>query len=144
MKIKTRNYLLLLAGAISEIALPSISMASEEATLPRLPMETGSLLDISGGLIAVVFAILLLGTIYAKIQGVGRGSKGIINVVATQAIGPKEKIAIVEVAEKQLLIGMTTTTVQTLHVFDERVAKAPEPKTPFAERLRETMRGLQK
>ena len=123
---------------------PEIVWSRENTSLPRVPIESGNLLDISGGLVAVVFAILLLGAMYAKFQGMGRGSNGIINVIATQAIGPKEKIAIVEVAKKQLLIGMTSTSVQTLHVFDEPAAIVPEPKTPFAERLKITMRGALK
>jgi len=113
---------------------------------PPLPSPIGSpdLLSVGGGLFVVIAAIVILGVVYARTQGLRGGRNGVISIVATQAIGPKERIAVVEVADKQLLIGMTTTSVQTLHVFDEPVAKAPEPRITFAERLLSAMRGDEK
>lgn len=99
--------------------------------------------SLGAGMVMVVLAILLLGFLYAKMQGMRSGSNGVINIVATQAIGPKERIAIVEVSDKQLLIGMTTTSIQTLHVFDERVAETPAPRISFADRLKSALRSAQ-
>ena len=35
------------------------------------------------------------------------GANDVINVVATRALGPKERLMVVEVADQQLLVGMT-------------------------------------
>ena len=120
---------------------PAAADAAERSSPLPSPVGSPDLLSLGGGLFVVVLAIVVLGVLYARTQGLRGGSSGIINIVATQAIGPKERIAVVQVADKQLLIGMTTTSVQTLHVFDEPVATAPEPRAKFAERLKSAMLG---
>ncbi len=125
-----------LSGAL---LLPDLLFAAVDEVQPSLPIGSSELFNVGGGLIVVVLAIIVLGVIYARTQGLRTGTGGVINIVATQAIGPKERIAIVEVANKQLLIGMTTTSVQTLHVFDEPVAVAAEQRANFSDRLKTLM-----
>ncbi len=105
------------------------------------PIGAPDVLSVSGGLLLVVVAIIVLGFLYARMQGHRGSSGGLINIIATQPIGPKERIAIVEVANKQLLIGMTTSSVQTLHVFDEPVVLEPVAQENFASRLKSAMGG---
>lgn len=121
------------------LVMPGTVLAAVDEVAPSLPIGSSELVNVGGGLIVVVLAIIVLGVIYAKTQGLRTGTGGVINIVATQAIGPKERIAIVEVADKQLLIGMTTTNVQTLHVFDEPVAITAEQRTSFSDRLKTLM-----
>ena len=125
------------------VLLPVTGFAAEPAIDAVTPFGSGQFSSLGAGMVIVVFAILLLGFLYAKTQGLRSGSNGVINIVATQAIGPKERIAIVEVSDKQLLIGMTTTSIQTLHVFEEPVADAPQPRISFADRLKSALRGTQ-
>lgn len=124
---------------VGALLMPDSLFAAVEEAAPSLPIGSSELFNVGGGLIVVVLAIIVLGIIYARTQGLRTGAGGVINIVATQAIGPKERIAIVEVANKQLLIGMTTTSVQTLHVFDEPVAVTPEQRTSFSDRLKTLM-----
>ena len=74
------------------------------------------------------------------------GGNNVINIIASQALGPKERIVLVEIANTQLVIGMTTSHVQTLHVFDEPVVKAAEAVSGsnFADRLKLALRGDRK
>jgi len=123
----------------SALFLPTTLSAAVEEVAPALPIGSSELVNVGGGLIVVVLAIIVLGVIYARTQGLRAGTGGVINIVATQAIGPKERIAIVEVADKQLLIGMTTTNVQTLHVFDEPITITPEQRASFSHRLKSLM-----
>ena len=69
---------------------------------------------------------------------VGGGGSDAINVVANRALGPKERLLVIEVADQQLLVGMTATAVQTLHVFDKPIVVAEKTGNPvgFANRLR--------
>jgi len=133
-------------AAATGIMLWTPGHAQEAGDIAGAPVAFGSsdLLNVSGGLLLVVFTIILAGILYARTQGLQRGSGGIITVVASQTIGPKEKIVVIEVADKQLLLGMTTSNVQTLHVFDKRVVSTPEPVIGFADRLRSAMRGDRK
>ena len=119
----------------------AVSATGNAPGLPSSPIGSPALLNIGGGLLVVILAIIVLGVVYARTQGLRNGSNGVINIVATQTIGPKERIAVIEVADKQLLIGMTTTSVQTLHVFDEPVAPSAAPRASFAERLKSALKG---
>ena len=131
---------LAIALAALGLCLPALCPGAEPAIEAMAPLGSRQLSNLGAGLVIVVFAIVCLGLLYAKTQGLKSGSNGVINIVATQAIGPKERIAIVEVAGKQLLIGMTTSSVQTLHVFDAPVADAPEPRVSFADRLKSALK----
>lgn len=140
MNLPFKNLLrLVLPGSASALFIPDVLFAAVDEVTPAMPIGSSELVNVGGGLIVVVLAIVVLGVIYAKTQGLRSGAGGVINIVATQAIGPKERIAIVEVADKQLLIGMTTTNVQTLHVFDEPIAITPEQRASFSNRLKSLM-----
>lgn len=45
-------------------------------------------------------------------------SKSEIQIVATQSIGPKEKLVLVEVQGKRLLLGATANSITCLNEFD--------------------------
>jgi len=101
----------------------------------------GELLNMGVSVVIVIGAILLLGWFYSKSRILNSSGSDIINIVASRALGPKERLMVVEVADQQLLIGMTTTGVSTLHVFDKPIV-LPEttPATPnFATRLRTSL-----
>ncbi len=104
----------------------------------------GELLGMGISMLIVVAVILLLGWFYSRSRVAGGGSNELINVVATRALGPKERLMVVEVGDQQLLIGMTSTAVQTLHVFETPVSvkEATADKTGFGERLRSAFKEM--
>ena len=109
-------------------------------------IEGPDLLSLGASLIVVVAAVLLVGWLYSRLRFSGGSSGNLINVVASRALGPKERLMLVEVAGQQLLVGMTATTVQTLHTFDRPVdAEAIEADGGgFGDRLRTAIRGMGK
>ncbi len=116
-----------------------IENATENAIGAVAPVVGGSeLLGMGVSMLIVVVVILVLGWFYSRSRLVGSGASDLINVVASRALGPKERLLVVEVADQQLLIGMTSTSVQTLHVFETPISVAIEaPITRgFASRLR--------
>ena len=124
-----------------------IADAAENAVTTVSPLVGGSeLLGMGLSMLIVVAAILVLGWFYSRSRLAGSGASDIINVVATRALGPKERLLVVEVADKQLLIGMTSTSVQTLHVFDTPIEIATEERASsgFAARLRSQLQELGK
>lgn len=124
------------------------AVAAEAApSLPSTPgLGGGDVLNMGASMLIVVAVIVLLGWLYSRSRFVGSGSSDAINVVATRALGPKERLLIVEVADQQLLVGMTATAVQTLHVFDKPVVTEQEPSAPagFANRLRAAVQEIGK
>ncbi len=115
--------------------------------LPVTPSFGGELLSLGASMIVIVGAIILLGWLYSRSRVLGGGSNDLINVVATRAVGPKERLVVVEVADQQLLVGMTPNGMRTLHVLDDPVAKSkPETQPPagFAGRLRAAFQEIGK
>lgn len=116
-------------------------------TLPSTPgLGGGDVLNLGVSMLFVIAVIVVLGWLYSRSRFVGGGSNDAINVVATRALGPKERLMIVEVADQQLLVGMTATAVQTLHVFDKPVALTKPEDAPagFANRLRTAVQEIGK
>jgi len=128
--------------------LTSVGAATDATpTLPSTPgLGGGDLLNMGISMLVVVVIIVVLGWLYSRSRFVGGGSADAINVVATRALGPKERLLIVEVADQQLLVGMTATAVQTLHVFDKPVVLETKAAAPagFANRLRSAVQELGK
>jgi flagellar protein FliO/FliZ len=124
---------------------PQLAMGQEVAP-PSLqsPIGSGDILSVGASLIVVVAAIMLCGWLYSRSQGLRVRGGGVINIIATQPLGPKERILLIEVANKQLIVGMTSTQVSTLHVFDEPVVRQEagvEHRGNFSDRLKGMLRG---
>jgi flagellar protein FliO/FliZ len=108
------------------------------------PVGPGDILSVGASLVLVVAAIVLCGWLYSRSQGLRTRGGGIINIIATQPLGPKERILLIEVADKQLVVGMTSTQVSTLHVFDQPVLRhdaGTDQRTNFGERLKTILKG---
>ncbi len=124
-----------------------IADSANASTATVTPMVGGGeLLGMGISMAIVVAAILLLGWLYSRSRLAGSGASDVINVVASRALGPKERLMVVEVADQQLLIGMTSTAVQTLHVFESPVEIAAQPvaSSGFSNRLKAAMREMRK
>lgn len=98
----------------------------------------GDVLGMGISMLIVIAVIVVLGWLYSRSRLNGGGSSDVINVVASRALGPKERLLVVEVAEQQLLLGMTASGVRTLHVFEKPVCVADKAaqSSGFATRLR--------
>ena len=124
---------------------PRSGAAAEDLQAVATPIDAGDVFGLGAGLAMVLAAVLVVGWLYARSQGL-RGSKsGVINVLAAQPLGSKERIVLVEIGGKQIVLGMTAAQVQTLHVFDEPVVQPAERSSQaagFADRLRAVLKGV--
>lgn len=72
-------------------------------------------------LLVVVGLILMLAWLAKRLGGVHFRNAAGMKMLSVLAVGNKEKIALVQVGEQQLLLGIAPGRVTTLHVFDEPV-----------------------
>ena len=98
-------------------------------------------LTLGAGLIVVLAVILFSGWIARRVQGLGGVNTQALKVVAVLSVGQKERVALVEVGGKQILIGVTPQSVRTLHVFDEPVVTGSQSagSSDFARKLQQVM-----
>jgi len=102
-------------------------------------------------LVLVLGLILLLAWISQKIRNqgnmlsggsLGRGNQA-IKVLASQSLGVKERIAVIEVGGKQLVIGITPQQINTLTELDEPLVMptAAANTASFAELLKKAVKA---
>lgn len=97
------------------------------APTPAEPVTATS----AGGLVQVTLSLLLvLAAVFAaawavrRLRGLGGAGAGVIEVIAHVPLGPKERAVLVQVGDQQLLLGVASGSVNTLHVLPEPLAHA--------------------
>ena len=122
-----------------------IAMAVELDDSAGLPGAVGrnEVLNVATSLALIVFVFLLMAWLFRRAQ-FGRQQNGsLLKVLATEGLGQRERIMLVEVAEKQLLLGVTATQIQTLYVLEQplQLQDVQAPSFNFAERLQAIVKG---
>jgi len=104
------------------------------------------LLSFAASLIIVVGVIVVLGWLYSRSKILSGGNSDVINIVASRALGSKERLMVVEIAGKQLLLGMTASQVQTLHIFDAPIIEKNDVAavSGFAGRLKSVLKEMRR
>jgi flagellar protein FliO/FliZ len=112
---------------------------------PPVPDVATSLGQTLVALVAVIALLFVFLWLMKRLSAPGRGA-GLIKVISATAVGPRERIVLVSVGDKTILVGVTPGSLRTLHVFsaDELplpTAAAPALPASFAHRLREALKG---
>lgn len=76
-----------------------------------------SLVLILGGFIAVAW--------FARRHLPGLGAQGAIRVVGSAAVGPRERVVVVEIEDTRLVLGVGSGNVRLLHVLPGAPSTAP-------------------
>ena len=135
------------------LALPLTAMAAEPATTAVTPVlaSSGNLSAQLGqmllGLLLVIGLIFVLAWLLRRVQQhSGMRGNGLIRLLASQAIGPRERLLLVQVGNEQVLLGLTPGQISPLHVLKEPVhlPEAEVASPEFAQRLMEMLGKDQK
>lgn len=105
-------------------------------------IDGADILSLGASMLIVVGLVVALGWLYTRMRFNGAGGGDVINIVATRSLGPKERIVLVDVGDQQLLIGVTTMQIKTLHTFDEPAVKVDvlTENAGFANKLRSALK----
>ena len=99
------------------------------------------------GLLLVVGLIFFLAWLLRRMQGNAQRGAQVIEIVGSRAIGPRDRLLLVQVGKEQILIGHSPGSIEALHVLAEPVevpATARQAAPEFAQRLLELMGKDQK
>ncbi|WP_449434958.1 flagellar biosynthetic protein FliO [Pseudomonas putida] len=108
---------------------------------------SGQLAQMVFGLLLVVGLIFFLAWLLRRMQGAAPKAGQVIEIVGSRAIGPRDRLLLVQVGNEQILIGHTPGNIEALHVLAEPVqvpASARQATPEFAQRLMELMGKDQK
>lgn len=127
------------------LALPLSALADTAAAPAATPLAGsgigGQLVQLLLGLLLVVGLIFALAWVMRRVQQFGPRGGQVIKLVASQALGPRDRLLLVQVGGEQILLGISAGRISPLHVLKEPVALGEaEPATPeFAQRLMELL-----
>lgn len=80
--------------------------------------------------LGVVLALIAACTVFLKRMTPGRlGRAGLLKPIATVAVGPRERIVVVELGDIWMVVGVTATQITSLHTLPKETLPA-DPSTP--------------
>ncbi|MDY0207189.1 MAG: flagellar biosynthetic protein FliO [Pseudomonas sp.] len=131
------------SAVLNKIVEPKALPASS-GVLDVAPVS-GQLLQLLLGLMLVIGLIFLLAWLVRRIQQSlpVKSSNQVISLLASQALGPRDRLLLVQVGKEQILLGLTPGTITPLHVLQEPVdISAPEGNmtSAFAQRLAKVLK----
>jgi len=98
--------------------LPSLwPMLTEAADVPAATPLGPELLQTTIGLAIVLALIFGLAWLLRRVGPTGRGSGGVLRVVASHAVGQRERVVILEVGEQWLVLGVAPGRVNALQTL---------------------------
>jgi flagellar protein FliO/FliZ len=110
-------------------ATPAVMASAAAPAAAASGGSVGELLRVVLSLIAVVVMILAVGWLTRRMQSRVRPGGQRVRCLETLAVGVKERVLLLEVGERQLLVGASPSGLRTLLVLDERL---PPPKPQAA------------
>ncbi len=124
------------------LLLPLAAVGAEPTAAPGFA-GAGQVGKMIAGLLLMIVMIIGLAALLKRVNGLQRSLPGAIRVVSVTSIGARERLMLVEVGGRQLLVGSAPGRVQTLLVLDEPVtvpqSVAGRQAGGFAERLRDAL-----
>ncbi|KHK62883.1 MULTISPECIES: flagellar biosynthetic protein FliO [Pseudomonas] len=134
------------------LMLPFSVLAAEPVATAAVAPASGSgvagqLAQLVLGLLVVLGLIFFLAWMLRRVQQAGPAGKGqVIDIVGSRALGPRDRLVLVQVGNEQILLGLSPGSITALHVLKEPVqVPTTEQATPeFAQRLMELLGKDQK
>jgi len=137
-----------LAMPLSALAAETVATATTTAAPAVSSGVAGQLTQLVFGLLLVLGLIFFLAWLLRRVQQAGPAGKGqVIELIGSRALGPRDRLMLVQVGNEQILLGLSPGTITALHVLKEpvQVPGVTEKATPeFAQRLLEMLGKDQK
>lgn len=126
------------------LALPA--MAAEPAASMSSAGMGAQMSKLLLGLLLVIGLIFLLAWLLRRVQQLNPRGNQAIKLISSHALGPRERLVLVQVGSEQVLLGLSAGRITPLHVLKEPVRLPDaEPASPeFAQRLMELLGKDQK
>jgi flagellar protein FliO/FliZ len=119
-----------------------VSTASQADTSPaNAPSIGGSLVQLLLGFAFVLALIFASLWVLKKLSSPRGQAAGLLKVIAATAVGPRERVVVVEMGENWLVLGVAPGRVTALHQLPRAATPLPQPGPPsdFAVWLKKTI-----
>lgn len=125
------------------LALAPLATAGAVTTAPAAPGAATGFAQVAASLVLIVGVIIALAWLATRLRLTPRAASSGLKVLADVAVGPKERVVLLQVGDAQALVGVGGDGVRSLALLERPVALPPEATSPgaFAERLKNLMGG---
>jgi flagellar protein FliO/FliZ len=109
-------------------------------TAPKQAPKIGSgahLLNVTLGLAAIIGLIFVLSAFVKRFGSGTFATNSQLKILSSMPLGTRERIVLIDAGGQQLLLGITPTSINTLHVFSEPIVidNKPEVQSDFSQKL---------
>ncbi len=107
-------------------SIPSFVFAEETKAVLMEPLSFGSMIQVFAGLAAVLLLFGALVFILKRLGGFRTAQGGKMHIVDGVSVGTRDRVLLLQVGEKQVLIGVSSSGISPITVFDEAVIAVEE------------------
>ncbi|MHB8426345.1 MAG: flagellar biosynthetic protein FliO [Acidiferrobacterales bacterium] len=107
--------------------MPRVTAAANKMAPTVSGTVAASLVQVVLGLVLVLLVIAAAAWLLRRFGHLQAGAGGALRIVGGLSLGPRERAVLIQVGERQLLLGVAPGRVQMLHVLDKELPAAPPP-----------------
>jgi flagellar protein FliO/FliZ len=82
------------------------------------PFNAGNLVSLVLGLLLVLVIFFVIAYVFKRMSGTGINSKGHMAILDALHLSARDKVVLVRVAEKVMVLGVSPSGISALHVMD--------------------------
>lgn len=109
--------LLLIAALYSPVLVSAETARPAYTPTPPPAVSTGGVMQIIFSLILVLAAVAVVAWIMKRINLPQAGAASLLKVISGVAVGPRERVVLMEVNDTWLIVGVAPGQVRTLHTM---------------------------
>lgn len=141
----TTSVVFLVSVFFSVVVAAEEVVAETQKSLPHTSSE--QMIKMVIGLLFVLMLIFLLAFLFKKYVGSSFIGNNSLKAIAGVSVGQKERVVLVQVGERQLVVGVAPGQVNMLYALEkgEEVSVSNETNSSaFAEKLKQSLTRLEK
>ena len=127
------------------IGLPAAMAETVENTTPADPLSIGNMLNMLFGLVFVIAMIFALAWIVKRMGGIQLQNNQRLRLLGGLSLGARERVVLVQVDNKKLVLGVAPGQVRTLHVMEgeieEPINNAASTDNRFKDKLLQALKS---
>ncbi|MDH5391626.1 MAG: flagellar biosynthetic protein FliO [Gammaproteobacteria bacterium] len=117
----------------------TVTAATEEKIMPVDPLSAASIANMFMGLGLVLVVIFFMAWLVRRMGGMQLSGSQRIRLLGGLSLGPREKVVLIQIENKRLLLGVAQGQVNTLHELEgeyENIAnQTSDSATDFKDKL---------
>jgi flagellar protein FliO/FliZ len=134
-------WITLFSFVVMPLALAADTTETTKSLATSSPVSTSTLVETLFGLLFVLASIAVVAWLLRRSTHFTSSANGQLKVIGGLSLGPRERAVLMQVGDKQLLVGITPHQIQTLHVLEEPIIETEktDKSEGFSSRLQQIL-----